>query len=61
MNNNPNQNWTDIENINVNDRYELTLIIFNNKDLSTETMKHLFPVRQGILSELHIFIFYTKL
>ena len=47
LNNNPNQNWTDIENVYDNARYELTLIAYNNEGLSAETMKHLFPVGQG--------------
>ena len=54
--NNPNQNWTDILDVNDNDRYEVTLIVFNNKDLSTATMKYVFVVRQGIFSDLHIII-----
>ena len=51
--NNPNQNWTDILDVNDNDRYDLTLIVFNNKGLSAATMNRLFSVGQGIL---HIFI-----
>ena len=41
------RNWTDIENVNDNDRYELTLIVFNNEDLKAETMKYMFPVGRG--------------
>ena len=54
---NTNQNWTDIQNVNDNDRYEITLIVFNNKDLSTATMKHLFSPMPGIL---YIFNFSCK-
>ena len=44
---NTDQNWTDIENVNNNDRYELTLIVFNNEDLNAETGKQMFPVGPG--------------
>ena len=43
----PNKNWTDIENVNDNDRYELTLIVFNNEGLRVMTMKRLFPLEPG--------------
>ena len=43
-----NQNWTDIENVNDNDRYELTLTVFNNEGLSAKTRKHMFPIAPGI-------------
>ena len=45
---NPNQNWTDIENVNDNDRYEMTLIVFNSEGLNAETGKHRFPIGPGI-------------
>ena len=43
------RNWTDIENVNDNDLYEITLIVFNNEGLSAATMKHLFSPIPGIL------------
>ena len=43
-----NQNWTDIENINDNDRYEITLVVFNNEGLPAETGKHIYPIGPGI-------------
>ena len=47
LNSKPNQNWTDIENVNDNERYELTLITFNNEGLKTETRKLMFHVGRG--------------
>ena len=41
------RNWTDILNVNDNDRYEMTLKVFNNEGLSAETMKYIFFVRRG--------------
>ena len=41
------RNWTDIENVNDNDRYEMTLIVSNNEGLKAETMKYMFPVKPG--------------
>ena len=53
----PKRNWTDIFNVNDNDRYEITLIVYNNEDLSAATTKHLFSLMQGIL---YIFNFSRK-
>ena len=54
-------NWTDIFDVNDNDRYELTVVVFNNKGLSAETIKYTFDIAQGMQLQLDKIIVDNKL
>ena len=47
------RNWTDILNVYDGDRYEITLIVFNNEGLSSATMKYTLGIAQGKIIAEH--------